>query len=352
MTKQKYPHLVKVVTYEGPRKLKIRHMTKPRIVSTQVLLKVHAASVCGTDLRIFRGETLVKPGRILGHDFSGTVEETGQKVHKVSRGDNVAVSPVGHCGRCEFCLVGLDTMCVDGRWHGFEKDGGFAQFVAVDEKNVLKLPTGVSLDRAAILEPFVVAMRCFDRAPVQRGDWICVFGQGAIGLAVTSVARSLGYQVVAIEPDRRRHAISRRLGAAACFPAVSPSILKRIVKLTKHKGIAMSVEASGAQLAVDWSREVLRPNGTVALAGSGVNLRGPLINTGGKELSYLEVELGPMRLYRKAIRFIAQGRIDPLVLNPMRISLDQLPQVVKQQSKNTISVVKILVYPNKFCSSR
>jgi threonine dehydrogenase-like Zn-dependent dehydrogenase len=352
MTKQKYPHLVKVATYEGPRKLKIRHVVKPRIVSTQVLLMVHAASVCGTDLRIFRGETMVEPGRVLGHDFSGTVIETGQKVHKVSKGDNVAVSPVGHCGRCEFCLVGLDTMCVDGRWHGFEKDGGFAQFVAVDERNVLKLPNEVSLDQAAILEPFVVAMRCFDRAPVQRGDWICAFGQGAIGLAVTAVARSLGYQVVAIEPDRRRHAISRRLGVAACFPAVSPPILEKIAKLTKHKGIALSIEASGSQLAVDWSREVLRPNGTVVLAGSGINLRGPLINTGGKELSYLEVELGPLRLYRKAIRFIAQGRIDPLVLNPLQISLDQLPQVMKQQSQKILPVVKVLVYPNKSCPSK
>lgn len=346
MVKEK-DFLMKVARYEGPLKFKIRNLNRPSIRPDQVLVMVHAASVCGTDLRIFRGETDVVSGIVLGHDFSGTVVEIGRKVKGIRKGDKIAISPVGHCGRCEFCLSKLDTMCIHGCWHGFEKDGGFAQFVAIDEKNALKLPNKVSLDQAAILEPFVVAMRCFERAHIHRGDWICIFGQGAIGLAITCTARSLGYHIVAIEPNAMRRVISRRLGASACFRKLSSSVLKEINDITKHKGIVLAIEASGTQSAVDWGRDVIKSNGILAFTGSGNKLRGPLINTGGKELSYLEIELGPLYLYKKTINLIAKGRINPLILKPLRISLDQLPQVIKQLSKHKLTEVKVLVYPNK-----
>lgn len=344
--------MMKAAVYLGPYQIRVQEVPIPTLRTTQVLLKIHAASICGTDFRIYRGETDLHPGRILGHDFSGTIVSVGSKVRGVHVGDNVAVSPVGHCGRCRYCLSGIDTLCVNGAWHGFERDGGFAQFVAVDAKNIVKLSKGVNLDQSAMLEPFVVALRCFDRVHVNRGNWICVFGQGAIGLAITYLARLMGLQIITVDPNRKRCLLSEKFGAKRCFSKLSSSVVNKVMKLTRGEGVDIAIDASGSQIAVNWTREVVKTNGVILFTGSGTYLRGPLINCGGKELSYIEVELGPMRLYRQIVQMIATGRINPLVFKPTCIGLEQLPDILSLQAEPKITAVKILVYPNKFFPSR
>lgn len=337
---------MKACLYLGRRRLSVREVPRPARSEGQVLVRVHAGSVCGTDLRIVAGDTAVKPGIILGHDFCGTVLESDPSARGVRRGDRVAVSPVGHCGKCHYCAEGTDTLCERGSWHGFERDGGLAEYVVVDSSNLIRLPRTANLDKFAMLEPFVVALRCFDRTKPRRGTWLCVFGQGAVGLAATVVARCLGLRVLTVEPVKENRVRSVRLGAARCYRRFSPAAARQIRRMTGGRGVDIALDASGSQEAVDWSREVVKPDGAVLLAGGATNLRGPLLNTGGKELSYVEIELGPMRLYRRAVMMILRGAFDPFVLDPVRARLTTLPQLVRDELKKGAGHRRILVYPD------
>lgn len=348
MSKSKIRKLstMRAALYKGPNQLRVQNVVIPTLRLNQILLKVHAASVCGTDLRIYRGETDVSFNRILGHDFSGIVKAIGSKIRGIKVNNKVAVSPVGHCGNCHYCLIGMDTLCEKGLWHGFEKDGGFAEYVVVDKGNVFKLPQNANLDQYALLEPYVVAMRCFERVRANRGDWICVFGQGAIGLAITSLANFMNLKVIAIDPDKKRLIRSKELGSKLCFPKISELVLLKIKQCTKGMGVDIAIDASGSQIAVDYTRNIVKHNGYVIFTGSGINLRGPLINRDGKELAYIEVELGSLKTFKKVIRLISRKTINPLELIPLHIRLEDLPRIIKEHSKHKLPVVRILVHPN------
>ncbi|MFD1901482.1 alcohol dehydrogenase catalytic domain-containing protein [Enterococcus termitis] len=183
---------MKALLLEAKQKLKMKEIPTPKISENDVLVKVAYCGICGSDLpRFFEGAVHQFP-QILGHEFSGTIEACGSKVTTLAVGDRVAVAPLTVCGHCEYCLAGYPQMCENYGFIGSHQAGAFAEYVAVPEQNIIKVPETVSLKEAALIEPFTVGLHAVERLPIKANDEILVLGAGTIGLMTILALRARG----------------------------------------------------------------------------------------------------------------------------------------------------------------
>jgi L-iditol 2-dehydrogenase len=203
------------VTLAEPGRLVVERAARPRPAADEVLLKVRRVGVCGSDLAIFRGRhPYSKMPLVMGHEFSGTVEERGPGVAFPPPGARVAVIPHLACGACRHCRSETFNFCEQLRCMGAEADGAHAQFVAVPARMALPIPDRMSLDDAALLEPACVGHHAARRGEIRPGDRVLVVGSGPIGLFVMQSCRVLGARAVyAADKDRFRLELASRLGA-------------------------------------------------------------------------------------------------------------------------------------------
>jgi len=159
----------------------------------EVLVRVKAAGICGSDLHIYRGERSdVALPRILGHELVGEVESVGSGVTRFSRGDRVTVDPVVSCGKCVSCRRGYDNLCSSVKCLGVQVDGGYCDYIAVPEEKVYSLPLGLAWEKAALIEPFSIGAEVLARSEVREGDKVLVIGAGTIGLCILQAMKLAG----------------------------------------------------------------------------------------------------------------------------------------------------------------
>jgi (R,R)-butanediol dehydrogenase / meso-butanediol dehydrogenase / diacetyl reductase len=144
---------LKAVVYKGPKNIKVEDVPKPQVKGRKVLVKFKAGSICGTDLHLYRGDWKIKRGRIIGHDAWGIREDTGERVVMV---------PLTWCGKCYYCLRGHPSLCERILYYGLTKGGFFAESVALRERNLVPLPSSVSDEEAAMMEPVALALHTLD----------------------------------------------------------------------------------------------------------------------------------------------------------------------------------------------
>jgi 2-desacetyl-2-hydroxyethyl bacteriochlorophyllide A dehydrogenase len=180
----------------------------------EVLVRVRAGGICGTDLHIYHGTSPVATyPRVIGHEFVGEVVEIGWRVTRVKRGDRVAVEPIMSCGQCYPCRTGRPNVCERLEVLGVHRDGGFQEYVVVPERNLHPFSGNLSWEEAALIEPFTIAAQVADRGMVQEGDRVLILGAGPIGLCILVYLSFLGALcgVADIIPERLERA--RELGA-------------------------------------------------------------------------------------------------------------------------------------------
>lgn len=332
--------MMKAVVFTG-KGVRIEQRPKPSPSADEVVIRVLWASICATDIRIARGETNVKASRILGHDFSGIVEQAGTAAPEALIGQKVVADPAGSCGACNYCRSGQYHLCPNGEWMGFERDGGLAQYVRVPARNVVVVPSGVSLDQAAVLEPYVVALHALDFAEVSPGDCIAVVGCGPIGLAQISVAKLVNLQVAALDPRPERRRMAKKVGADAVLNPVAQESEDQLLGLTGGLGFRCTVEASGTQQGVDLCGRITRAGGSLLLVGSGKRLRGPVLDI-EKELRMQAVELGPFK-YPRVLELIAHGSLAPKELISKKVPLSAAPSMFNALSRAQPNLLRVLV---------
>ncbi len=200
---------------QNDKEMIISEAPMPTFGAGQVLIKVHWASICGTDLHIYLGEfkERVKYPRILGHEFSGVVAVAGQDVSSLVEGDRVVVDPIIWCGQCPACLNGQFNVCRSLKLIGIDIDGGFAEYVAVDAEKVFKVPEEISLREAALAELYGLGVHSARKAAVEPGDRVVVIGAGRLGLAVLDVMKqSAAAWTCAVDIQDSRLEIAARMG--------------------------------------------------------------------------------------------------------------------------------------------
>lgn len=243
----------------------------PAIGPADVLIRVRKAGVCGTDRHIWSWDPWaarrVKPPLIVGHEFMGDVAAVGANVRAVRVGDRVSAE--GHIPdwTCFLCRTGQAHICANVKVIGVDRDGCFADYIAMPESNVWKLDPKVPDNWAAIFDPFGNAVHTVAVADVSLKT-VLITGAGSIGLMATGVAAAAGAsKIIVVDPNAHKLALARKLGAHAAFDANAADLRESILGIAGNDGVDVLLEMSGNAKAIDLGLSVLRHGGRAAALG-------------------------------------------------------------------------------------
>lgn len=223
---------MRCAVFYGKQDLRVEEAARPVPGDGEVLIQVKACGVCGTDVHIYQGDqgaADVTPPTILGHEFSGIVAEVGRNVKGFRPGDRVCVDPNAPCGACDFCHTGTAHFCEHMIGYGTTVNGGFAEYCAVDEKQVYLLGDGTSFEQGAMTEPVACCLHGIDLCGIRQGHQVAVIGGGMIGLLMVQLARLAGAAKVALlEPVEAKRELGRKLGADVCIDSTKDGVKEQL----------------------------------------------------------------------------------------------------------------------------
>ncbi|MDR1569606.1 MAG: galactitol-1-phosphate 5-dehydrogenase [Oscillospiraceae bacterium] len=238
---------MKAAVLRGNNDIRIEQIARPAAGYGEVLVRVRAAGVCGSDVpRVLHGGAHSYP-IVLGHEFAGDVVAVGEGVSKVSVGQRVAGAPLMPCMRCDDCARGNYSLCGHYSFIGSRRDGAFAEYIAVPETNAVPFDDGISYRQGALFEPSTVALHGLFMADYRGGEHVAVLGGGTIGQFAAQWARIYGARSVTVfDIDATRLALARRLGADAGILTSDPDFMKDALARTSGRGYGTVFETAGS----------------------------------------------------------------------------------------------------------
>jgi threonine 3-dehydrogenase len=251
--------------------IEMREVPVPSPGPGQVLVKVQAASVCGTDLHIFNwdpwAQGRIHPPLIPGHEFAGVVAGMGRGVTTVKEGDLVSAEMHVACGKCMQCRIGEAHICQHVRILGVDEDGAFAEYAIIPETNIWKLSPSIPHDYASLLDPLGNAVHTVLSGPI-AAQTVAVTGCGAIGLFSIAVAKACGAaRVFAVEVNELRRKVAAQMGADVVLNPATDNVVERIKDETNGTGVDVLLEMSGVATAIRSGFAALRTGGRASLLG-------------------------------------------------------------------------------------
>ena len=249
--------------------LRYEEVATPAPRAGEVLLKIRASGICGSDMaRVFTKGTYHFP-TIPGHEFAGEVVGIGENVPESYIGKKAAVFPLLPCRQCDMCEVGEYASCRNYNYFGSRCDGGFAEYIAVPTWNLILADERISYEEAAMAEPAAVSLHALDRAGVTLGDTVAVFGAGPIGLMLAEFAKALGaLKVILLDIDQSKIDFARRLGYRYAVNSLQTDYAAYVGEVTGGRGADICVEGAGAASAYAGCLKCAKPQGKVVLMGN------------------------------------------------------------------------------------
>lgn len=266
---------MKALVLEEYNKLVYRDMPDPQINDNEVLIEVKACGICGSDVHGMDGSSGRRhPPLIMGHEASGVIVDRGSAVRGFERGERVTFDSTIYCGCCYYCRQGLINLCDNRRVLGvsppeYRQHGAFAQFVAVPEHILYRLPDNLSFVQAAMVEPVSIAFHAVALTPISLGDSAVVIGSGMVGIFVIQALRAAGCgQVIAVDLEQSKVELAVELGADIGLRADKVEVAQEVQKLTGGKGANIAVEVVGNTAAVNAAIGSLRKGGALTIVGN------------------------------------------------------------------------------------
>ena len=267
---QNLEKLMKAAVLHAPGDLRIEKVQIPcGLKDKEVLVKVRAAGICGSDLdRVMKTGTYSFP-TIPGHEFCGEIEEIGCCVHDFKKGDRVVVAPLMPCFECEFCEQGNYGQCNNYNFLGSRTDGGFAQYVKAPAKNLIMMPDGISFIEGSTVEPAAVTLHGMRKVGIEVGDTVAVLGCGAIGLFAVQFAKIMGAtKVIAVDIAQDKLALAKEVGADICVNALNGDPVQAIKDITGGRGANVVIETAGVSITQEQCIRAARKTGRILYLGT------------------------------------------------------------------------------------
>lgn len=243
----------------------------PHCGADEVLIRIHAIGICGSDLHIVYNAVPYNPPVIIGHEFSGEIIEAGSQVTRFKAGDRVVAENVeSGCGECEACRTGHHCVCSTRNAKGINSDGAMAEYIVCKERNVFHLPDSITYDQAALMEPLTVCCHgVFEQSTLSAGDIVLVSGPGTIGLLAALLAKIAGATVIltGLKADESRLSLAKELGVDHVILLEEEDLDARVADLTQGKGVDIVLECSGSAPALQSAVRLVKTRGTVTLFG-------------------------------------------------------------------------------------
>lgn len=338
-----------VKTQVGEGNVELREMPEPTPGPGQVKIRVEAAGICGTDLKIRKGEAWSNPPVILGHEYSGVITELGAGVSGLRPGDRV-ISETGQvvCGACRYCLTGTPLMCPSRLSIGYGVNGAFASHVVVRKEIVHRIPDSVSFDEAALCEPLAVAVHAvFDAADLKPADKVLVNGPGPVGLLVAQVAKCCGCVVIisGVNSDSRRLSLAEELGIGRTVNSQSGDLSAVVDEMTGGKGLDWAFDCSGAQGAVRTALQMLRRKAAMVQVGlTKEEMAIPYALLPQRELSIRGTFGHNWLSWEKGIELLLTGQVKAKPLITGAYPIDRWEEAFDDAAGQR--GVKVLIHPN------
>jgi len=332
---------------EEVRKLSSRQVPDPGPGPGQVLIKIRACGVCGTDLKLYRGDYSARVPVILGHEFAGEVAAIGEGVEGIAVGDPVVVDPNESCGKCEWCRTARPTFCREIAGYGVFRDGGFAEMCVVGERSVYRIPTSLAFEEAAFCEPVSCVVHCISRACIEPGDSVLVIGAGPTGLIMTQMARLAGANpLIVAGRSRWKLGLAERLGATHAVESGDDDQLERQVRnITGGRGADIVIEAVGTPETVRLAIRLASRGGRVVIFGfSPENALATFspFEVLSRELTILGSWVNPYT-FQRAVDLLASGALDVKSLISRRVPVGGVLDAIRCLEEKPEGFVKAVV---------
>ncbi len=258
---------MRVAQYEKTHTLNVINKLLRALNEGEMLIKVEACGVCGTDVHIVDGTSRSTPPVVLGHEYAGIVTDVAKGTTGVAVGQHVGVDPNISCGTCFYCRRGLAHLCSNLRALGVDIDGGMAEFSIVPFKQTYALPQDMAPELSAFIEPVSCAIHGIDLARIRSGDTVVILGGGTIGLIMLQLARNAGAaRLIIIEPLAHKRVIAQELGADVVLDPQTTDIQLAILDLTRV-GADVVIECVGRPQTTELALELVRRGGLVEFFG-------------------------------------------------------------------------------------
>ncbi|RVA55082.1 iditol 2-dehydrogenase [Mesorhizobium sp. M7A.F.Ca.US.001.01.1.1] len=341
---------MKAVGLEAVGDITLRDVDMPDIGADELLVRIEACGVCGTDRHLFHGEFPCTPPVTPGHEFSGIVEAIGKSVSGFAIGDRVTGDPNIACGRCAHCHAGQVNLCSNLCAIGIHRDGGFADYLALPQKQAFVLPAGLNPLHGAFCEPLGCCLHGVDLAGIKPGSSVVVLGGGVIGLLTVQLARLAGATTIILSTRQAsRRALAEDLGATATIDPTATDVIDAIAGPAglAPGGVDVVFECAGVRETVEQSMRLARAGGTVVIIGvtpQGMKAEFEPFDLLFRELKVLGSFLNPYT-HRRAAELIASGAVEIDRLISRQVSLEEAPAVIANPPAP--GEVKVLVVPRR-----
>lgn len=330
---------MKAARLYGQGDIRVEEIKIPEINEDEILLKVKAAFICGTDVRFFKNG---KPGidadnpRVLGHEFAGIIDKVGSRVSVYTPGMRVAVAPNYGCGVCDICIGGNTQMCDSANALGVSVDGGFAEYVkipanAVRQGNITPISDNTGFDEASLAEPLSCVYNAYERIGINPGDKVLVIGAGPIGIMHAMIAVMAGASNVFINDlSIDRLELAKKL--VPSITTISGSVKEELDKLTEGKLADVVITAASVSAIQEMAFSLAGLNGRIMFFG-GLPKGKSIVSLDTNEIHYKQLTISGttmqnLRQYRDCLRLIEDGTLNVKALLTSTSPLNDISEVI------------------------
>ncbi len=335
---------MKAAVLQGLERIALEEVPVPEPEEDQVLVRVKASGLCGSDLHGYTGtHPMIRWPVILGHEASGVIAACGPEVGGWKQGDEVVIEPLFTCKTCQACVTGRYHLCPELKFLGHQVPGTLAEYVIADSFFLHKKPGNISFEEAALAEPAASPLHAVERSGIRLGDFVVVLGCGVTGAFLIQYALNKGAEVLVSDPQDFKLQLARKLGIHHTLNPEKEDLNKRVRKLTGEQGADVVFEAVGTSETLALTTSLVKRGGTVLLIGySGKDIEPYSLST--VTLAELNV-LGSLAYCHDFPRTLKLMSMGALKLKPMitqRIGLEEVEEGLRMMKKGE-GVIKIIV---------
>jgi len=340
---------MKAAILEKIEKLIVKDVPEPEPKNNEVLIKVNCCGICGTDLKLYKGDYTANIPVILGHEFVGEVIEVGKAIKNLKVGDRVVPDPNESCGACNWCRSAQPCFCNNLAAYGVLRDGGFAEYAVCGEKGTYKIPEDLDYETASFTEPVSCAVHCLDKAAIKPGETVAIIGAGIMGQILIQMIKNSGAsKLIVISRSEWKLELAIKFGATHTIKSESCSQVKEeILDLTNGRGVDVVIEAVGKIETVEESFSLVKKGGRIIIFGfspEGKEAKFIPFNFLSREITLLSSWVNPYT-FPRALQILSSERLEIKSLISMKLKLDEINKGFQAMEEKPNGFTKTLVFP-------
>ncbi|AOY76087.1 zinc-binding alcohol dehydrogenase family protein [Clostridium formicaceticum] len=329
----------------SPRNLEICDVPVPKITNeNEVLIRVKAAGICGSDIHIYHGTSPVATyPRVIGHEVVGEVVEVGTKVTKVCVEDHVIMDPVVGCGECYPCSIGRPNVCSYLKVRGVHVDGGYQEYIVLPESGVHKISKELSWEEAILIEPFTIAAQIASRGEITKRDTVFIMGAGPAGLCAAQVIKRIGAKCIISDLVDARLELAQKMGVDMTINPSKQDVDKVIMDETNGLGVPVIIDAVCIPQTFEQAVKLAASAGRVILLG----FTDTPSQIAQLEITKKELDVKGSRLHSnkfpEVIEWFNKKEIDPKILISNVYNFSDIMKAIEQVENNPIETYKVIL---------